>query len=156
MSISEAPLLAITGFVTIAFGLVILLLGYFSAIRKDYRLHYYMMLGAATLNALFLVQYIVRYIMGQETHFEGSEVVRNFIYYPILTIHITLSIVVIFLIVKHLRNSLRELNWNQGNPYFKSPYTKEHRRFGKKLFYMWFGAYLGGIIIFFMLYVIPF
>ncbi len=156
MALDQAPVLAITGVVTIAIGFVVLLMGYFAAIRKDYRLHYYMMIGAVTLNALFLIQYIIRYMLGQETHFEGPVFVRNFIYYPILTIHISLSIVVIFLIVKHLRMSLNEVNWNQGMPYFRSPYNKQHRGFGRKLFFMWFGAYLGGIVIFFMLYVIPF
>lgn len=156
MPLSNATPLAISGFFTIASGLIVVIFAYSQAVRKNYKKHKFYMKIAVTLNAAFLIQYITRVIVFHEiTEFEGPNFVRTFIYLPILVIHITGAILNIGLIVVHVVQAYRnEKSQQSGIPYFKSDYRHRHRSFGKKVFYAWTFTFSGGIIIFFLLYVL--
>ncbi|MHA2503809.1 MAG: DUF420 domain-containing protein [Candidatus Kariarchaeaceae archaeon] len=155
MATEGTPILAITSFFTIAAGLIVLLIAYRQAKSKNLSNHKNLMLLAAGINAAFLVQYITRFLQGQETIFPGSEVIRNFVYLPILAVHILTAIITIVLVLTHLKRSLsNEETSSAGSPYFEKPYRETHRSFGRITFYFWITSFIGGITIFLMLYVI--
>ncbi|MHA2502261.1 MAG: DUF420 domain-containing protein [Candidatus Kariarchaeaceae archaeon] len=156
MSAEGIPFLAVTGFVTIALGLIVLLMGYRMAKSKDFTQHRRMMITAVVVLFAFLIQYIVRAVfLGQETRFAGPMPIRNFVYLPILIVHITFAIITIVLIIRHLRQSLKmEQQTDAGQYYFPKEYRDSHRRLGRLTFTLWMFSYLGGIIIFLMLYII--
>lgn len=154
MSIENAPPLAISGFITIATGLVVLIAGYLQGKRKNLRSHKKLMMAAVFLAFAFLVQYIIRVSMGEETKFEGNETIKNFVYLPILIIHIIFAIVTIAAVIVHVRRASRNLLKNAKVPQFPKEYREQHRSFGKKVFNIWIVSYIGGIIVFVLLYVI--
>jgi len=155
MAIEAIPLLATTGFFTIAAGLIVLLIAYQQAKNKQFKNHKNLMLIAAGINGAFLIQYIARFLMGNETPFGGPDFVHYYIFIPILVIHITGAIVTIFLVLIQLTRSLRhEMKSSTGTPYFDKGYRPTHRSFGRKTFYLWAISFAGGIIIFLMLYII--
>lgn len=154
MSLENAPILAITGFFTIALGLVVLIAGYLQGRKKNFRSHKNLMIAAVFLAFAFLVQYIIRFSMGEETKFEGDAKIKNYVYLPILTIHIIFAIVTIVAVIVHVkRASQNEIKGGKA-PQFPKEYRDQHRTFGKKVFNIWIVSYIGGIIVFFLLYVI--
>jgi len=152
----DVPVLAVTGFFTIALGLIILLWGFISARSKKFNNHRKLMITAVFVLVAFLVQYIVRAaVLHQETRFSGPENIRNYVYIPILIVHISFAIITIVLISWHLTHSLKnEQETNQGAVYFPKDYRGKHRRLGRISFTLWMFSYLGGLTIFLMLYVI--
>ena len=147
----NTPVLAVTGFFTIALGLVLLLLGIMQAKLKKFNNHKIIMLITVLVQASFLVQYITRaFILKQETHFEGSEFIKNYIYLPILTVHIITAVISIYFILRHVLESLKN---EEKGPQFKKEYRERHRSYGQKVFVLWLISFLGGITIFLMLYV---
>ncbi|MCY3411298.1 MAG: DUF420 domain-containing protein [Candidatus Heimdallarchaeota archaeon] len=146
----QIPLLAITGVITITLGMILLIIAYLKAKQGDYRRHKQLMTGAITISFLFLIQYITRYQMGDETQFSGQEWVRLYIYLPVLTFHILTSSINIFLVIIHIWNVNR---YKQPGPSFDKDYAHRHRRFGRIVFYNWFFNHITGIIVFIFLYV---
>ena len=72
-----------------------------------------MILAVITL-ALFLLQYLIRLgILREETKFEGDENFRNFVYIPILVIHITTAVITLGLIIKHGRKTLKNQQFSK-------------------------------------------
>ncbi len=154
MVLSEASPLALAGFVTIFSGFWVLLSGILMAKRRNYSNHKNLMWGAVIINTAFILLYAVRFVTGDETHFQGPTAIRNFVYYPILTIHILFALISIFLIARHLKATYSNVQWQEKNPYFGKDYRDIHRRFGKMTFFFWFSSYIGGITVFLMLYVL--
>ncbi len=154
MGISEASPLAITGFITIFLGFLVLLSGILMAKRKDYSKHKNLMLSAAFINSVFIMLYVVRFLTGDETHFQGPSVIRNFVYYPILIVHILFALISIYLIFNHLKATYSHVQWQEKNPYFGKDYRNIHRRYGRITFFFWFTSYIGGITVFIMLYIL--
>ncbi|MDH5400856.1 MAG: DUF420 domain-containing protein [Candidatus Heimdallarchaeota archaeon] len=153
MHINTASTLAVTGFFTIALGLTVLLIAFRMAKIRNFKNHRLLMLLAAVINAIFLVQYIIRFSLGQETEFIGSSNIKYFVYYPTLVIHIFTAIISIILIIKHLTSSLKfEKTTTNNIPYFDKEYRDKHKSFGKITFLSWLISYCGGIIIFILLY----
>ena len=157
MVVAGTPILAITGFFTIAFGLLVLLAGYILGKRRDTNNHKKVMIGAVITLAAFLIQYIIRASMGDETRFQGPDNIKYFIYIPILVVHITFAIICIGLISVHLTRSLKQEEvTNTGRVIFPKDYRSSHRAMGRITLLLWSFSYLGGIIIFIMLYVMQF
>jgi len=155
MATETTPILATTGFFTIAAGLLVLLIGYQQAKSRNFKNHKYLMLGATAINGAFLIQYITRFLMREETRFSGPTFVRDFIYLPILVVHITLAVVTIFLVLIHLKRTLsHEQQKESGEPFFQGEYRQDHRSFGLITFRLWAISFVGGIIVFLMLYVL--
>ena len=155
MATQTIPILAITSFFTIAAGLIVLTVAYIQARTKKFKNHKYLMIIAVFINAAFLVQYITRFLQGQETPFPGPIGFRNYIFLPILTVHILTAIITIVLVLRHvIQASTNEKKQITGIPYFEKPYRDRHRSFGKITFYFWITSFIGGITIFLMLYII--
>ncbi len=156
MSLQSAPPLAISSFITIVIGFFTLLLGYyFARNKKNYRRHYQIMITAALVDLLFLIQYVIRYLTSGSTHFKGPADVELFIYIPILTVHIITAIIVIFLVAKQILDGLKHKQESPNQDvYFEKPYRAKHRGFGFWVFILWLLSYLGGITIFIMLYLL--
>lgn len=131
-------------------------MAYFQAKNKNFKNHRKLMIFAAITLALFLVQYIYRLgVLREETKFEGDDNIRNFIYLPILVVHIITAVITITLIVKHGRKTLKNQQFTEQRvPYFPKEYRLEHRSSGKRVFLFWLISYLGGITVFILLYLI--
>lgn len=153
--LSSAHPLAISGIITIAIGLVVLLSGYFQAKNKNFKNHRRQMILAVITLSLFLIQYIIRLgVLKEETKFTGEENIRKFIYLPILITHVSFAILTLVLIVIHGKRTLRNQQFtNDFVPYFPKEYRVHHRSLGTKVFILWLISYIGGIIVFFLLYI---
>ena len=150
----RSPPLAISGFITIALGLVVLIAGNIQGKKKKLKNHKRLMIAAVLLAFIFLVQYVIRFSMGEETKFEGNEVIRNYVYFPVLIIHILFAHVTIVIVLIHVKRASQNLIQNSDIPQFPKEYREQHKSFGKKVFPLWTTPYLGGILFFFLLYVI--
>ncbi|MHA2091068.1 MAG: DUF420 domain-containing protein [Candidatus Kariarchaeaceae archaeon] len=154
MVISSASPLAISGFVAIAIGLILLLSAMYFVKKRDLVTHKRLMIGAVVFNSLFLVLYVIRWSTEGETAFNGPSTVHDFIYLPILIIHITTALVSIYLVSKQLWLGIfKSETQDDGTPYFKGIYRKMHRKNGRVAFYVWGTSFIGGILIFSLLYV---
>lgn len=149
--------LILSGFFFIAISLIFLLTAVYYAKNRNFKLHRRFMLFAVTTNAIFLIIYVFRFSIFGDTKFTGPDNIRFFIYYPILIIHITGAIISIALIYIQLKQALTEAKLSsKGQYYFEnSERRKRHRSFGTKVAYIWGASFVGGIIVFFMLYIIP-
>ncbi|MCS7095388.1 MAG: DUF420 domain-containing protein [Thaumarchaeota archaeon] len=74
-------------------GLISLQLGYRAIKRGDVRSHKLFMLASFLLITAFLVMYVSRLFLGGVEVYRGPEILRNFVYLPILAIHLALSII---------------------------------------------------------------
>ncbi|MHA2404040.1 MAG: DUF420 domain-containing protein [Candidatus Kariarchaeaceae archaeon] len=146
--------MAISGFVAIAIGLILLLSAMYFVKKRDLVNHKRLMIGAVVSNSLFLVLYVIRWSTEGETAFNGPSTVHDFIYLPILIIHITTALVSIYLVSKQLWLGIfKSETQDDGTPYFKGIYRKMHRKNGRVAFYVWGTSFIGGILIFSLLYV---
>lgn len=154
--LSNTPPLAISGFITIAVGFFVLIWGIWAAKQKKYNQHKRVMQLAIIVLAAFLVQYIVRSSLEHKiTHYHGPDFWRLYVFYPILTIHITFAIITIGLIVRHVLQARKnEQHTEAGAVYFPKEYRPNHHRLGTITYRLWLISYLGGIIVFIMLYVL--
>lgn len=154
--IRSAHPLAISGFITIGIGLGVLLAAYYQAKNKNFKNHRKLMIIAATTLALFLIQYVYRLgVLREETKFEGDNNIRNFIYIPILIVHIITAVITIILIVKHGQKTLKNQQFTDLEvPYFPKEYRSDHRSTGRRVFLFWVTSYFGGIVVFILLYLI--
>jgi putative membrane protein len=154
--LESAHPLAISGIITVAIGLVVLLTGYMQARKKNYKKHRQLMILAVITLALFLIQYLFRLgVLREETRFEGDESIRNYVYLPILVIHISFALITLGLINLHGRRTLNNEQFTEsGVPYFPKEYRLNHRALGLRVFIFWLISYLGGVIVFVLLYLI--
>jgi uncharacterized membrane protein YozB (DUF420 family) len=113
------------------------------------------MLSAILTNFLFLILYVTRLFSEGNTHFKGPKNHQNFIYLPILIFHIVTALISIFYVVKQVLMVIRHVNNSpNGTPQFMGEIRLQHRKNGLLTFYIWSFSFLGGIIIFLLLYVI--
>lgn len=75
-----------------AAALICLRLGWRAIRRGNVAVHRKYMLSAATLISAFLVLYVTRVALGGTKAFPGPAAVRTYLYLPMLTVHILLSI----------------------------------------------------------------
>jgi putative membrane protein len=106
------------------------------------RLHQQLMLAALTSSALFLLNYVYYHYAQGDTHFAGEGAIRSF-YLCVLASHIVLSIVVFPMILTAVYLALSER-------------IATHRRVARWTFAGWMYVSVTGVMIFFMLHVIPF
>ena len=149
--------LSIFGFIVIAIGLVLLQLAYFFARKKKYNYHYPFMISAIIFNGIFLISYVIRALTEGSEEFPGPDVIKFSLYYPILIVHIALAIVTIFYIAFFVSKTAKRVSKSKENQIYLEPkeFRKYHRNRGTYLYLAWTISYSFGIVIFFMLYVIP-
>ena len=114
--------------------------------RGDIARHRQAMLATTGLFAVFLVAYLYRVALEGPTAFPGPAAVEQFVYYPVLGIHILLAIVcvplVIYTLLLALTHSVAEL-----------PETR-HPTVGKAAASLWLVSFVLGTVVYLMLYVV--
>jgi len=114
--------------------------------RGDVARHRTAMLATTGLFALFLVAYLYRVALEGPTSFAGPAVVAQFLYYPLLGIHILLAIVavplVIYVLLLALTHTVDEL-----------PETR-HPKVGRVAAALWLVSFVLGVVVYLLLYVV--
>lgn len=116
----------------------LLILAVVAVKNKNIALHQTLIKICMLLSLSFLVMYILYHATSGDTKFGGDQVVRNFIYLPILISHIILSIGVVPLVLfSYLYGSNNMIN--------------EHKRLVKKAFPIWLYVAVSGVVVYFMI-----
>lgn len=114
--------------------------------RGDVARHRRAMLATTGLFALFLVAYLYRVALEGPTTFTGPDVVAQFLYYPLLAVHILLAVLavplVIYVLLLALTHSVAEL-----------PETR-HPQVGRVAATLWLVSFALGVLVYLMLYVV--
>jgi len=131
----------VTGFDVVANFVAYVPLGFLAVLAFAPRLR-----GAAACIALFLVLYVTRVALGGVKAFPGPAVVRTFLYLPVLSVHIALSIVAVPLVIHNLLTGLRL-------PARDLPLTA-HPRVGRWAVRLWSVSLALGIVVYLLLNVL--
>ena len=114
--------------------------------RGDVSRHRKAMLASTALFAGFLVLYLYRVALEGPSAFEGPGAVRQFVYLPLLAVHVTLAVVclpfVYYALLLAGTHRVREL---PGTP---------HARVGRIAATLWLVSFALGITVYLMLYVL--
>ena len=126
-----------------ALSLVLLMAGWW-LIRNGYiKLHRIAMPSALGLIFVFLVMYVTRVLLGGIKEFPGPESLYYFVYLPVLTVHLALSIIciqpVIYVALIGLTHTVEDI-----------PRTK-HRRVGRIAVPAWILSLALGLVVYVML-----
>lgn len=124
-------------------ALICLLLGYRAIRTGRIPTHRRFMLLAAALISTFLLLYVTRVALGGVKAFEGPQVVRTYLYLPTLTVHITLSILSVPLIVHNLLVGLTYAEGEVGRT--------AHPRVGRLAVYLWSSSLSLGLVVYVLL-----
>ncbi len=116
---------------------LLLLMGLFFIRQKNVRAHRVTMLTAFTFGALFLLCYILYHLTHESTSFGGEGWVRP-VYYFLLVSHITLSIVVVWFVLRAVYFALT----NQ---------ISRHKATVKWAYPIWLYVSITGVIVYFMI-----
>jgi putative membrane protein len=113
--------------------------------RGDVDRHRRRMLATTGLFAVFLTAYLYRVALEGPTEFAGPAAVEQFLYLPLLAIHILLAVVavplVIYVLLLALTHDIGEL-----------PQTR-HPTVGRVAAALWLVSFTLGIVVYLMLYV---
>lgn len=129
-----------------ATAIVTILAGVRAIRRRDVRTHRRLMLASATLFALFLLLYLYRLTLEGTTEFPGPDVVYQFVYLPMLAVHVFLAIVAVPLVYYVLLLAATR-------PAGALSRTR-HARVGRVAATLWLVSFALGICIWFMLHVL--
>ena len=129
-----------------AAAIVTILLGVRAIRRGNVATHRRLMLASAALFAGFLVLYLYRVTLEGPSEFPGPDVVHQFVYLPVLAIHIILAVVAVpfvyYVLLLAGTHPISELS--------KTP----HARVGRLAATLWLVSFALGITIWFMLYIL--
>lgn len=114
--------------------------------RGDVARHRALMLASLAFFAVFLVLYLYRVSLEGPTSFPGPEAVGQFVYLPILAVHVLLAIVCIPLLYYVLLLAVTR-------PVSALP-TTSHRRVGRVAASLWLVSFFLGTVVYLMLYVV--
>ncbi|MFC4552817.1 MULTISPECIES: DUF420 domain-containing protein [Halorussus] len=103
------------------------------------------MLAGVVLFVAFLALYLYRVALVGPTHYQGPAVVEQFVYYPLLAIHILLAVICIPLLYYVLLLALTR-------PISELPATA-HPRVGRVAASLWLTSFALGVVVYLMLYV---
>ncbi|WP_137285152.1 DUF420 domain-containing protein [Halorussus salinisoli] len=102
------------------------------------------MLAGVVLFAAFLTLYLYRVALLGPTHFEGPQVVEQFVFYPILGIHVLLAVVCIpllyYVLLLALTRPVSELS------------ATNHPRVGRVAASLWLTSFALGVVVYLLLY----
>ncbi len=116
----------------------VLLLGFFFIKRGNIKAHKASMLTASAFAALFLVVYVIRYLVLEETVFAHQGWLKT-VYLIILVTHIVMAIAIVPLVIVTVRRAL------------KGAYDK-HKRIARITFPIWLFVAASGWVIYWMLH----
>ncbi len=120
-----------------------LLAGWRAIRRGDVQAHRMLMLASAALISLFLVLYVTRVALAGTKAFPGPPAVRLYVYLPVLTVHIALSILSVAPVVHNL---LIGLTYDAREIAHTS-----HSRVGRIAVTLWSISLTLGILVYLML-----
>ena len=106
--------------------------------------HKLLMLASFGLFAAFLVLYLYRVAVLGPNPFEGPEVVRLFVYVPILVVHIALAVLCVPFVFYALLSA--------GTRSIPEIYESNHRRAGRVAATLWLVSFSMGLVIYALLY----
>lgn len=124
-------------------GVVSLQLGYRAIRRGDVRGHRNFMGLSFVLIAAFLTMYVTRLLLGGTEVYRGPQVIRDFVYLPVLTVHLGLSIVSVPLVLFNVLTGLTLPHGSIG----ETP----HPRVGKAAYLCWSLSLALGIVVYVLL-----
>jgi len=125
------------------FALLSLYFGYKSIKQGNINRHKKFMVIAVVLILAFLIMYVTRISLGGVKEFRGPEEIKLFIYLPLLTIHVTLSIVSVPTVMYNILSGFIL-------PIQEIPRSK-HPKVGKLSVWMWGVSLFLGVVVYFML-----
>lgn len=126
-----------------AIALSSLILGYRAIKRGDINSHRRYMVVSVILIMAFLSMYVTRISLGGVKAFQGPEIIYLYIYLPLLTIHVALSIISVPLVIYNVFSGLTL-------PVNEVSLTK-HPTVGRLAVAMWGVSLALGIVVYFML-----
>lgn len=128
-------------------ALACIVAGVYYARQRRLRLHRNLMLTATALILVFLVIYLFRVGGGGTKVFEGPETLRNYVYLPMLAVHLVLSIaavpLVVHAVVLGLTRPLNEVS------------DTVHPRVGRLAAAAWAVSLFLGVVTYYLLKVYP-
>lgn len=123
-----------------------ILTGWRAIKRGQVERHRTMMLASTGVFALFLVLYLYRITLEGPTPFTGPAWIDQYVYLPILAVHVLLAIVTIPLVYHVLLLALT-------HPRSALPETR-HPTVGKAAASLWLVSFTLGIVVYLLLYVV--
>ena len=153
MVFESASNLAKYGFIIISISLFLLIIAYVAVRSKHYHIHKYSM-GIATIsNSIFLILYISRLITEGNSEFNGPEWFFISIFVPVLIVHILTALISIYFVLSQVYSGLRgQKKGLDGNLNLTGNYRLQHIKMGNKAILIWASSFIGGILVFIMLY----
>ncbi|WP_425433316.1 DUF420 domain-containing protein [Haloarcula rubra] len=129
-------------------GLAILIIGagWYWIRAGQIKRHRAAMLSGVMLFATFLILYLYKVALQGPTPFAGPEVIRQFVYLPLLSIHILLAIICVPLLYYVLLLAVTR-------PIHEIPQTR-HPRIGRIAASLWLVSFALGLIVYLLLYVV--
>ena len=133
--------------VVLSLGAIVTILAGVSQIRRrNIDTHRKAMLASVALFAGFLVLYLYRVALEGPSAFDGPDVVRQFVYLPILFVHILLAVVCLPFVYYALL-----LAWTHP---ISRLHETAHARVGTVAALLWLVSFALGIVIYLLLYVL--
>ena len=127
-------------------AILTIVVGWRAIRRGDVRRHRAAMLAAAVLFAAFLVLYLYKVVLEGPAPFPGPEVLYQYVYLPLLAIHILLAVVCIPLLYYVLLVGLT-------HPVAEIPRTR-HPQVGRVAAALWLTSFALGVVVYLLLYVV--
>ncbi|HEV8338621.1 MAG TPA: DUF420 domain-containing protein [bacterium] len=127
-------------------ALFCLLAGWRAIRRGRVRAHRALMLAAAGCISFFLILYVTRVSLGGVKAFPGPAAVRVYLYLPLLTVHIGLSVLSVPLVIHNL---VIGLTYRPG----EVPFTA-HPRVGRWAVLLWSISLVLGLVVYLLLNVL--
>ena len=153
MVFENASNLAKFGFVSISVSLILLFLAFVAVKSRRYNVHRYSMGTATISNGIFLVLYIYRLITEGNSEFKGPNWFFISIFIPILVLHILTALISIYFVLSQVYSGLKgQKKDSDGNLTLVGNYRLQHIKLGKKAITIWASSFVGGILVFIMLY----
>lgn len=118
--------------------------GWRAILRGDVRRHRALMLASVVLFATFLTLYLYRVSLVGPSPFTGPDVVRSYVYFPVLAVHIFLAIVCIpllfYVLLLAATRPVTEI------------YETSHRRVGRVAASLWLVSFALGVVVYALLH----
>ncbi len=143
------PLIAVIPHINVAISataIVTIVAGIRAIRRRDIRRHRLLMLASTGLFALFLVLYLYRLSLEGPSEFPGPDVVYQFVYLPVLTVHIIFAVIAVPVVYY----ALLLATTRPASALSETP----HARVGRIAGALWLVSFALGISIWFMLHIL--
>lgn len=123
-----------------------LIAGWRAVLARRIRRHRRFMIASAALISLFLVLYVTRVALGGTKAFPGPPEVRTFVYLPVLSVHIVLSVVSVPLVIYNLLTGLAHAAGAVA--------ATRHPTVGRYAVALWSTSLILGIVVYLLLNVL--